>query len=517
MADLKNYLLTLMERSHPPACSSRVDFEHEDETVGAMLGQAIRRFHVLEIAAMSLVALLVWPVTSVVSGPQKNDYRLGPQDKIRVKVHEWRPSRDEIFEWKALSDEFTLGVEGTVSLPLIGEVPASGLATAELARSIADRLRLRMGLVESPDASVEIVKYRPFYIVGHIDHPGEFPYRPGLSVLQAVTIAGGQLRTSDQANMRLEREAISAKGELRLYGQETKGLLARRARLEAEAQGLESIQFPVELLELRAQASVALLLRQEQLMFEAHRESFKTQIEALVQLKSYLEQDVAYLNAQLAIEDTQLGLAQQELKGIAALVKKGFSTLPRQLTLERTVAQFESSRLRMGASLLKSRQEIGRAQLAMVELQSKRNSELMLDSRMTQVKLEEISQKFSTTESLLYEAEVMAPMLLAANGGQGSRRKQMIYKIVRQTNPGQPNPGQPAEMAASEATLVEPGDTIKVELPANSLAPNDDMRRLGTADGTETGSATAPAGTNISSRRSTSPQLLPLKKISDTR
>ena len=58
------------------------------------------------------------------------DYLLGPQDKLRLKIYEWRASRDVIFEWTALNDEFIVGAEGFLSLPFAGDIRAAGLPPA---------------------------------------------------------------------------------------------------------------------------------------------------------------------------------------------------------------------------------------------------------------------------------------------------------------------------------------------------------------------------------------------------
>src|SRR5690606_37914983 len=94
------------------------------------------------LIAMSVVA---WPV-------QADGYRLGPQDKVRVKVYEWRASRDEIFEWKALNDIFIIGADGSLSLPFAGDVEAAGLTPAEISSRIGDSLMQSMGLGRRPNA-----------------------------------------------------------------------------------------------------------------------------------------------------------------------------------------------------------------------------------------------------------------------------------------------------------------------------------------------------------------------------
>lgn len=107
------------------------------------------------------------------------EYRLGPADKVRVNV----------FGEEALTGEFTVGNSGKVSLPLIGEVQAEGLTIAQLQESIAEALR--QGYINEPRVNAEVLNYRPFYILGEVNTPGEYPYTANLTVLNAVATAGG--------------------------------------------------------------------------------------------------------------------------------------------------------------------------------------------------------------------------------------------------------------------------------------------------------------------------------------
>ena len=390
------------------------------------------------------------------------DYLLGPQDKVRIKAYEWRASRDEIFEWDGLNDEFTVGAAGTLSLPFAGEVEAAGTTTGELAAKIAERLRSGMGLGRRPDTSVEIVRFRPFYIVGRVDHPGEFPYRPGLTVLQAVSVAGGLQKLSDGL-MRIERDAISARGELQVLGAQAINLRARRVRLEAELKQSDTLDFPRDPTAYPNNASAELAMQQEGLIFQVRREAFSTQMRVLEQLKSFLEKEVASLAAQRQTEETQIQLVKKELSSVSSLVDKGLAAAPRQLGLERTVAQIEGERLRVETSLLRAKQEISRTEISMLELKNKRANDVSIELRETQAKIEELDRKTETADQLLYEAEVTAPQLLAERAR--SRRVQPVYTIVRQRE------GNALELSASESTAVEPGDTIKVEVPPTSTAP----------------------------------------------
>ncbi len=130
-----------------------------------------------------VVCLFVVPRSGGMAGPvgSSNDYTLGSQDKVRLKVFEWRASRDEIFEWTAFNAEYTVGQGGKISLPLVGDVVAAGKSPTDLSQTIGQALQTRIGLVEPPSISVEVVQFRPFYIVGDVDRPGEYAYRPGLN------------------------------------------------------------------------------------------------------------------------------------------------------------------------------------------------------------------------------------------------------------------------------------------------------------------------------------------------
>jgi polysaccharide export outer membrane protein/exopolysaccharide production protein ExoF len=383
-------------------------------------------------------------------------YLLGPQDKVRLKVYEWRASRDAIFEWTALNDQFTVSAAGTLSLPFVGDIKAEGVTPSDLALVIGDALMQRMGLGRRPDASVEVVQFRPFYILGHVAEPGEFPYRPGLTVLQAVGIAGG-LRIREEGSTRFEREMIAGKGEINLFALSNVSLIAQKARLEAELSGAEAIKFPAQLTERESDPSIALLMQQERAIFDARRQGLATQLQALEGLRNFLQAELVSLKAQLGYLDKQISLLEKELRNVSSLVNKGLAVAPRQMELERTFAQFQSNRLSAETSLLRAQQEVSRTDLTILELRNKFKNEATVTLRETQGSLEELGHKADTALQLLYESQIAGPKLLAQRAR--AAKAEPIYTIVR------PRPGSMVELAAAEATLVEPGDSIKVELP----------------------------------------------------
>jgi polysaccharide export outer membrane protein len=388
-------------------------------------------------------------------------YKLGPQDRVRLRVFEWRPSRDEFFEWKALNAEFTVGASGFVSLPLVGEIPANGETSSQLAQSIGSKLQERMGLVSIPDISVEVSQFRPFYITGYVSRPGEYPYRPGLTVLQALTIGGGLKSHHDGGVPRFERESVVTRGELDLYAKEFNALLVRRARLEAELKSDTGFELPAILVAHQDDRAVQTLIDQEQLQFETRSRVITTQLKALGELRGYLQREVESLSGQLGKHDMVMQTVQNELNSVQTLAVKGLATAPRRLALERNIAQFEGDRLRLETGLAKARQDISRTEISVIELKNRRVSEITSELQQVQAKIEQIELRFETAQKLLYESEILAPLSHAHRIRNDAAKPN--FKIVRGRN------GSFAEFLASETTVVEPGDTIKVELPEINL------------------------------------------------
>ncbi len=128
----------------------------------------------------------------------ESPYRLGPGDRIRVVV----------FRHEDLSGEFQLDGAGSFSMPLINTVTANGLTAPELEQEIEKRLG--DGYLVNPEVSVEVLTYRPFYILGEVNRPGQYEYESGMTVLNAVALAGGFTYRADVDEILLQRGGSNA-------------------------------------------------------------------------------------------------------------------------------------------------------------------------------------------------------------------------------------------------------------------------------------------------------------------
>jgi protein involved in polysaccharide export with SLBB domain len=106
-------------------------------------------------------------------------YRLRPGDKLSLVV----------FGVKDLSGEIQIAAEGTIALPLVDNVKVAGLTIAELTDAV--REKLMAGYLRDPKVTIQIVNYRPFYILGEVRTPGGYPFVPGMTVTNAIALAGG--------------------------------------------------------------------------------------------------------------------------------------------------------------------------------------------------------------------------------------------------------------------------------------------------------------------------------------
>jgi polysaccharide export outer membrane protein len=106
-------------------------------------------------------------------------YQLDAGDRLRVVV----------YGQEGLTNTYAIDAGGSITMPLIGAVPARGRTPASLAAEIGSRLR--NGYIRDPSVAVEIDSYRPFFILGEVAAPGQYPYVPNMSVESAVAIAGG--------------------------------------------------------------------------------------------------------------------------------------------------------------------------------------------------------------------------------------------------------------------------------------------------------------------------------------
>lgn len=380
------------------------------------------------------------------------EYRVAAQDRLRIKVSEWRPNARELFEWSALSGEFTVSSAGMLSLPIVGTFSVDSQTPTEIAALISERLKGTAGLVNAPAAAVEIAQHRPIYVVGSVERPGEYAFRPTMTVMQAIAIAGGFQR-SEMALARFERETIIAEGEMRVQQTQQLALLIRRDRLRAEARQADVIGFSDEVRRY-ADDSAAQALSEESALFASRQKAARSQLELLQQSRLLLEEELRTLGAKAITQKRQQDLVRRELDNINSLISKGLSVSPRQLAVEQNLAQSESQALDLLLATARAKQEISRLDRSIADLQNQREIEIGRELRETQLSLRQTSDRMAALRLLIHESTALAPRL---QNQQEQDLARMRFSIQRRQD------GVIRNVEGTETTAVQPGDIVRVE------------------------------------------------------
>lgn len=165
--------------------------------------EALHALAKVRLARWLAVALLVLSIAALANAARAAEaaYKLGTGDKIRVTV----------FGEKDLSGEFEVNDQGMAALPLIGPVKIAGKTIGE-AESLITAAYGKDYLV-NPRVTVEVLNYRPFFILGEVQKPGSYPYVNGMTVINAVALAGGYTPRANRDRIMMKRAANPAAGE----------------------------------------------------------------------------------------------------------------------------------------------------------------------------------------------------------------------------------------------------------------------------------------------------------------
>lgn len=153
-------------------------------------GRGICR-HLPRLALATAILFLFYASTA--GAVERPAYKLGTGDKLRVTV----------YNEKSLSGDYEVSDQGSIAMPLIGQVDVAGMsvddAEALITKKYGDRYLV------NPRISIEVLNYRPFFILGEVKNPGSYPYVSGMNVLNAVSLAGGFTPRADESDIVVKR------------------------------------------------------------------------------------------------------------------------------------------------------------------------------------------------------------------------------------------------------------------------------------------------------------------------
>jgi polysaccharide biosynthesis/export protein len=402
------------------------DFLERRPIVGAAL-------MVLAALALSSGAALSQPAPSA-----PRAYELAPGDKITITV----------LGQTELSGDYTVDGAGDILLPLAGAVPSTGATLAEVEERI--RRRLADGYIQNPKVSIRLSELRPVYILGDVKSAGSYPFRYGMTVLSAIALAGGSASTQ-QDLIALRGELLQAEERVDVLNAQRFALLARSARLAAQRDSAQQIDFPRELEAVGGDPQGSALLQGEREVFEGERVTEAQEIELLQKQAPHIEAEIVALAEQRRLEKVQYDLVAAHAADLLQLAKNGLTERRRVIEMQREQARIEGNMAKYSADTARANQLLNDIRMKVADVRNGYRQRVMTALQDTNGKLLEV-------EASIRAAHQAVDIRLQRIGASAEARGRDQGRILL-TRAGK---GGVETFEADEATPLKPGDILRV-------------------------------------------------------
>lgn len=435
------------------------------ENIRPVSGACMKTSVHIRMRWLALAIAFIFPHMSFAAEP----YRLVPQDRIALRVVEWRSGEGEFRDWTVLNGTYLVNDEGDVAPPLIGEITAGGLTTKELSQKISARLQTTVGGV-GLFASVEVAQYGPIYITGAVERPGQYSFNPDLTIMKAISLAGGLQREAENARSRLERDRIQAAGLFGTAKLTYYGLLMREARLRAEKGGLGTFEIPSPLASF---GGAATLQTEELELMRLRKIARDSKIASAKDLGLLYTSEIGTLKNKISTQERQTTVVQNELKTVSSLLDRGLIQSSRRLALEREETEGQSRILDFQFQLLQAKQSVEENKRDGEEIVNTTNSEIQTELNDIVRQIADADLKARTAQLLLGEADTRIQELLL---DEDLDLKQRVSFVVTRHEVD----GTITRINATADTLVEPRDLIEVSVdtPVGWQVPASDSASM---------------------------------------
>ena len=341
-----------------------------------------------------------------------------------------------------------------ISVPLIGSIDVAGQTVQELQDNLSMKLQARVGLAQRPSTAIQIIKYRPFYVAGEVQNPGEYEYRPNLTVLQAISIAGGLTKLKGLDLLSTQKDAVTLQGDVSSARMQLIAIAIRHARLKAEAGGLSKIVYPNEIAKNSSESEVQSLKQDEEMLFDLRRRNIDSKIKVLSNAKSVLTSQIIALNEKDENAIRQSDLARKEVKQMTELLSKGLVNSPRQLSAEQSLATFESLRIDTQIAKLRAQQDLSKVDRDIIDSKETFQADALNEATQAANKEIDLKRKLSSSQKALSKVELVSASLAGSVNGT----TQVIYEVLRQGD------ARATTSSISGNDLIGPGDVLNVRV-----------------------------------------------------
>ncbi|MBA8878908.1 polysaccharide biosynthesis/export family protein [Phyllobacterium myrsinacearum] len=357
-----------------------------------------------------------------------------------------------------LTGTFPVSVDGTIAYPILGNITVYNHTIAEIGQTITQSL---LQHIPGLSASVAVKEYAPVFVIGDVQKPGKYEYRPGMIALELFALSGGLRQASDKLDT-AGIQLVAARQEyadtsLQLFAQDVK-----RARLEAElnekpfeydlASGIDTIEDKSD----RQQ-----VVDSERKLFDLRLSALESEATALQAQKKNYEEEITTLEQSTQLRNDEISLLEQNVKASQSLVDKGLTA---QSTLRDTQRQLSAMRrdaLEFGSFLARAKQNENAIEQRLLALRDSRSNDAAKDLRDIDLDIIRLRKKMAFIAQTMGEIGAAAQRVSSRD-----ETVKLAFTVVRVVD------GEYRETILSEHDMIRAGDILRaqLELPKQVVA-----------------------------------------------
>jgi polysaccharide export outer membrane protein len=400
----------------------------------------IRRF-----VAAAFAALGLWLAVGPAKAAEQPAYRAGVGDVLNIVVY----GDDK------LSGRFRVGPTGAISYPLLGDITVADLTTQDISRKLAAALAERISGGGPP--SIEIAEFAPVFVLGNVDKPGPYQFRPGMIALELIALGGGERRAPAGQNGMLQLIALEQElADLRI---QRFTLEAKRARVFAEIGGKDfTNQVPIGNGDLIPAATRQRILDNEAALFQVRKRILADQEKAFAAQHASYDQEIASLQESITLHDEEVRLLEQEVATQDSLVQRGLAVQPRLLALKRELSATRRNALELRSYLARAHQRQLEVEQKLGELRDERARDNATEQSELDVNTARMDEKMAATIASINELRSFL------NDAREADQRASVYTVTRLEN------GRYVTTKISELDPLQPRDILRIEVPGIASA-----------------------------------------------
>jgi len=412
-----------------------------------MVNLRIRLNKTLLVLSVCLASLLIPHQATAQETPELT---VNVLDVLEIRVGNWDITRKVYDEWQGLSGEYTVGMDGKISYPYVGSVAVNGKNLENISKTIAKNLKIAIGLPSLPAVAIEIASYNPIFVTGDVYRPGKYDFRPGMTVRQAMAMAGGVGRAGSSSGD-IQRDILKALGQRRLLIQNQQRILLRIARLEAENKDGQEFVTPHE---IQSRLFDSGLIEIEKSIFINNTEALEQKILSVDELIELLTIVIEKLENQLSLNQNEISRSEADLVKKKQLLQSGTIRANDVTALARTVTELRLRDIELTVEILRAEQSLNQAQREKIDIKKENRSRLLeqLDDARTELT--------KLTLGVELQTDLYATALeFGANNVETSWDQPLSILVIGHGNTESEN------NISDETTRLKPGDTVVVRVP----------------------------------------------------